>query len=112
MRLTERFRKGIAIVAIKGDLLDENDEALLQEKINSLTIDGVKKVILDLSLLNLINYQGFQALALAFAKLRRRGGDMRLAYLGNGSQDMFALTKIVKTFPTYESVDRAMANFA
>ncbi len=112
MRLKERFRKGVAIVAIKGDLKDESDGELLQDEINSLTIDGVKKVIMDLSLMNLINNEGFDALLSASQKLRLLGGAMRVAHVENPSRDVLVLTKIVTAFPTYESVDRAMVNFA
>ena len=111
MRLTERFRRGVAIVAIKGDLLDEQDEAVLQQEIHSLATDGIRKVVVDLSTLNLINHRGFSALLVAFATLRRLGGDLRIACTDLGARNLFSMTKIVSTFHTYETVDRALASF-
>ena len=111
MRVSERFKKDIAIVAIKGNLLDENDDAILQEEINSLTIDNIKRVILDFSMVNQINNLGLNALVSAFTKLRHSGGDMRLARIDKQLHDILAMTKMVRMFSTYETVDRALASY-
>ena len=111
MHLTEKIKNDIAVINIKGDFLDENDTSLLQRKIDSLATDGIKKVVLDLSMIKRINSNGLSTLISLFDKLRLVGGDLRLARIDKRLQDILTITKLVQVFCTYETAERAIASY-
>jgi anti-sigma B factor antagonist len=111
MHLAEKIANDVAVVSIKGDLLDENDDAILQQEIRSLITDDVKKVIMDLGKVNRINSRGLGILISAVNTLRRVGGDLRLARIDKRLHDILAITKLVQIFRTYERVEGALASY-
>lgn len=112
MHLEEYIRGEVAVVLLKGELLDEDDEMVLQQKIDSLKADDIRKVVLDLGRINRINSQGLSALITAVKSIRAVGGDVRLAQIDKQIQDVFIRTRLVQVFSTYETVARALASYA
>jgi anti-sigma B factor antagonist len=111
MHVTEKIKNDVAIVSVKGDLLDNNDSLQLRQKINSLATDDIKKVVLDLGMVNRINSEGLSTLLLVVDTLRRVGGDVRLANIDKHLHDILTITRLVKIFGTYETVGRALASY-
>lgn len=111
MYLTEHIKNDIAIVSITGNLIDETDDLVLQQKIKSLAGDDIRKVVFDMSMVNRINSKGLSTLVAAYEIMRRVGGDLRLAKVDKHLHDIFAITKLVKVFGTYETVGRALASY-
>lgn len=111
MHLSEKIRSDIAVLSLKGSLLDEKDDERLKEKIDSLTSDNIKKVVLDMSLVNRVNSRGLSTLVSVLQMMQKRGGDLRLAAIDKHIFDTLTITNLVRFFCTYETVDRAMASF-
>jgi anti-sigma B factor antagonist len=111
MHITEKIKNDVAIVSIRGNLLDENDDSMLQQKIRSLTSDDIKKVILDLSMVYRINSKGLSILISAVEKMRCVGGDLRLAQIDKHLHDILTITKLIRVFGTYETVERALISY-
>ena len=111
MHLAEHISGEVAVVTLNGELLDEEDENVLDQEIRSLTSDNISKIILDLGKLNRINSQGLAALLSAVKYVRNKGGDIRIASLDEHINSIFAMTRLVRIFDTYETVDRAVASY-
>jgi anti-anti-sigma factor len=112
MHLEEQIRGEIAVIALKGDLLYEEDGSTLEQKIISLTSDNINKIIFDCANLNNINSEGLSSLLSLAKTVRTKGGDIRIAGLDEHVQNIFAMTKLVRIFDTYETVGRALASYA
>ncbi len=112
MHIDERIDSDVAVVTIKGDLLGNEDEILLQQKITSLKADGIRKVIVDLGKVNRINSGGISALISTVKTMRTVGGDVRIARLGSHLTDVLVTTKLVQVLDTYETVGRALASYS
>ena len=112
MHVEEKVVGEVAVVALKGEILDQGDGMMLQEKISSLKVDGMKKVIIDMGDVNRINSRGLSALIAAVKVMRSVGGDIRVAQLDKRLKDIFVKTKLVQVFSTYETVGRAIASYS
>lgn len=112
MHLSEKIRSDIAVLSLKGSLLDEQDDERLKEKIDSLTSDNIKKVVLDMKLVNRVNSRGLSTLLSVVEIMQKHGGDLRLAAIDKHIFDILTITNLVRFFHTYETVDRAMASFS
>jgi len=111
MHLAEHLKGEIAVVSLSGELLDDEDQSVLEQKIISLTSDNIHKIIFDFARLNRINSQGLAALLSAVKTVRERGGDIRISGLDEHINNIFAVTRLVRIFDTYETVGRAMASY-
>jgi anti-sigma B factor antagonist len=111
MHIKEKVENDIVVLTLKGDLLGEPDTSNLREKIHSLVGDEMKKVIIDLGGVNYMNSSGLGTLIAALTTMRNAMGELRLANVGGKVQNLFIVTKLVKVFDTYETLDRAIASF-
>ena len=112
MRVDEKIIGEVAVLTLKGEILDAEDDSTFQRKITSLLVDGVRKVIVDMGKVNRINSRGLSSLITAVKKMQTSNGDIRIAGLDQHITDIFVETRLTRLFPTYESVGRAMASYS
>lgn len=112
MHINEKISNDVAVIFLKGDLVDEHDEIVIQQKIRSLATDEIKKVVFDMGLVNRINSKGLSILISAIDTMHKAGGELRLARIDKNMHDLLAMTNLVRVFGTYETVERAKASFA
>jgi anti-sigma B factor antagonist len=111
MQIKEKIENNVAVLAFKGDLLGEPDTSNVRNKIHSLVTDSIKKIVIDLGGVNYMNSSGIGTLIACLTTVRNGGGELRLANVGGKVQNLFVITQLVKVFDTYETVERALANF-
>jgi anti-sigma B factor antagonist len=111
MQIKEKVENNVAVLTFKGDLLGEPDTSNVRNKIHSLVTDNVKKIVIDLGGVNYMNSSGIGTLIACLTTVRNGGGELRLANVGGKVQNLFVITQLVKVFDTYETVERALANF-
>jgi anti-sigma B factor antagonist len=111
MHIDERILNDTAILSLRGELLNEEDNGALRQKVTSLIVDGITKIVIDLGRVNRINSQGLSALIAAVNTVRESGGDIRFAQIDRHIHSIFVETKLVQVFRTYETVGRAMASY-
>ncbi len=111
MQIKEKIDNNVAILAFKGDLLGEPDTSNVRNKIHSLVTDNMKRIVIDLGGVNYMNSSGIGTLIACLTTVRNGGGELRLANVGGKVQNLFVITQLVKVFDTYETVERALANF-
>ena len=112
MRVDEKIVGEVAVLTLRGEILDAEDDMTFQQKIGSLLVDGVRKVIVDMGKVNRINSRGLSSLITAVKTMQKSEGDIRIAGLGKHINDIFVETRLIRSFPTYETVGRAMASYA
>ncbi len=112
MKLDENVIGDVVVVRLRGELLDDEDDAAVGGKVTSLLTDGVKKIIVDLQRVRRVNSRGLSTLIGLTRRMRSAGGDIRFSGIGAGISNLFVETRLVRYLPTYESVGRALASFA
>ena len=111
MTIKEKITDNVAVLSLKGDLVSEIDTAKFKEKIQSLAADKMLRVVVDMSGLDYVNSSGLGTMISALTTMRNAGGDLRMARLGERVENLFVITKLVKVFDTFETVDRAVASY-
>ncbi|MFC1724070.1 STAS domain-containing protein [candidate division KSB1 bacterium] len=111
MGLKEKIVKDVAVLYISGDLMGGKETLEIHEHIKRLIADDVKKVVIDLSKVKWINSQGIGMLMASYSSLIKEGGFVRLAGVGEKIKSLLMITQLISFFETYETADRAVANF-
>ncbi len=109
MAIKEKIDGDIALLTLKGDLVGDPETTELKDKVSSLISDNIMKIVIDLGKVKYINSTGLGTLISLLGKTRDAGAKLALARIGENVQNLFVMTKLVKVFETFETVDRAVA---
>ena len=112
MQIKASIRDNVAILTLSGNFLCEPDTLKLREKLYSLLADETRNVVIDLNEVDCINSQGLGTLISALTTLRKAGGNLRLARAGETVQNLLNITRLVKVFEIYDSVEEALVSYS
>ena len=111
MQIDERVVDGVTILDLKGKMtLGEGDE-LLKDKINSLTLQNRRQILLNLEGVPYIDSAGLGELVRTYTTVSRQGGSLKLLSLTKRITDLLAITKLLTVFETYDSEADAVRSF-
>jgi anti-sigma B factor antagonist len=112
MQIEERAAGDIIILDLNGKMtLGEGDE-ILKDKINSLVLDGRKKIILNLAGVPYVDSSGLGEIVRTYTTVSRQGGSLKLLNLTKRITDLLAITKLLTVFETHDSEDDAVRSFS
>ena len=111
MTLREKLHGEVVVISLSGSLLGEPGATNLREAVYRLLGENKKHFVIDLGDVRFINSMGLGALIASLTSVRNRGGDMCLARVKDKVQGILMITKLVKVFRLYETVDKAVESF-
>ena len=111
MTIKEEIRGNIAILHIKGNMMGGPETMQIHEKIKSLLVDKIDKVVIDLSKVKWMNSSGLGALMACMSTLKSAEGQLKISGATGKIKNLFMITKLMTIFETYETADRAVASF-
>ena len=88
----------------------EGDE-VLKDKINSLVLQGHKKLVLNLADVPYIDSAGLGEIVRTFTTVSRQGGSLKLLSLTKRITDLLAITKLLTVFETHDNEADAIRSF-
>jgi len=111
MAVKEKIIDGVALLSVSGKLMGGDETLQVHEHVKSLIAEGIKKVVIDLSRVKWLNSQGLGILMACYTSLSRVEGKLRLAGVTDKVKSLLMITQLLNIFDTYETADRAIANF-
>jgi anti-sigma B factor antagonist len=112
MHIEERPAGDVMVLDLKGKMtLGEGDE-LLKDKINSLVLQGRRKVVLNLEGVPYIDSAGLGEIVRTYTTISRQGGSMKLLNLTKRITDLLSITKLLTVFETYDNEADAVRSFS
>jgi anti-sigma B factor antagonist len=111
MQIEERVVGDVTILDLKGKItLGEGDEAL-KDKINSLTLQERRQILLNLADVPYIDSAGLGEVVRTYTTVSRQGGQLKLVNLTKRITDLLSITKLLTVFETFDSEDEALKSF-
>ena len=112
MQIEERAAGDVTLLDRKGKMtLGEGDE-LLKDKINSLALQGRRKIVLNLADVPYIDSAGLGEIVRTYTTISRQGGQLKLLNLTKRIEDLLSITKLLTVFETYDSEADAVRSFS
>ena len=112
MQIEQRAVGSVVILDLKGKItLGEGDEAL-KDKINSLILQGHKKMLLNLADVPYIDSAGLGEIVRTYTTVSRQGGQLKLVNLTKRITDLLMITKLLTVFETFDSEQEALKSFS
>jgi anti-sigma B factor antagonist len=111
MQIDERVVGDVTILDVQGKLTLGEGDALLKDKVNSLILEGHKKLVLNLEGVPYIDSAGLGEIVRTYTTVSRQGGKLKLLNLTKRITDLLSITKLLTVFETYESEEEAVTSF-
>jgi anti-sigma B factor antagonist len=112
MDIAERTVSDVTVLDLKGKMtLGEGDE-LLKDKINTLLVNGKKKLVLNLEGVPYIDSAGLGEIVRTYTTVSRQGGSLKLLNLTKRIEDLLSITKLLTVFETYDTEAEAIKSFS
>lgn len=112
MQIDERTVGEVTILDLKGKItLNEGDE-VLKDKINSLIMQGKKRILLNLAEVPYIDSAGLGEIVRTYTTVSRQGGQLKLVNLTKRITDLLMITKLLTVFETFEVEQDAIKSYS
>ncbi len=112
MQIEQRTVGSVMILDLKGKVtLGEGDE-VLKDKINSLILQGHKKMLLNLAEVPYIDSAGLGEIVRTYTTVSRQGGQLKLVNLTKRITDLLMITKLLTVFETFDNEQEALKSFS
>ena len=111
MKLTHQEVDDIIVLVPKGKSMGGPDATLLHDKLHNFIDQNKKKIIIDLSKVELMNSTGLGILISGLTTMKNNGGELKLAAVTEKIQSLLTITKLITVFENYDTVDQAVGSF-
>lgn len=97
------------VLRLEGAFISEHDQVALRDHVVRLIGNNITQLVIDLSGVDYINSCGLGALVSILAKLRKVGGDLRIANLRANVAKVVTLTGLDVLFEVHPDVSSALS---
>jgi anti-sigma B factor antagonist len=101
----------VSVVALKGRIVLGEGSSALRERIESLIVDGKKKIVLNMANVTYIDSAGLGTLVAAHISVKEQGTALLLSDLGNKFHEVLQLTRLLTVFRVYATEAEAISSF-
>ncbi|MGE5836800.1 MAG: STAS domain-containing protein [Acidobacteriota bacterium] len=111
LEITERRCGDVTILILSGEMLVDDGDVALRQRIHNLIDEGKVKIVIDLAGVAHIDSAGVGMIVAKQKTVRELGGDVKLLHLTTRSQRLLALMKLAQIFEVFEDEDEAVRSF-
>jgi anti-sigma B factor antagonist len=112
LQIEERRTGDVTVLALSGEMLVDDGDLALRQRVHELLDQGQVKILVDLAGVTHIDSANVGMLVAKQKTVRERGGDVKLMHLTDRSQRLLALMKLVSVFEVFENEDEAVRSFS
>ena len=111
MRLKTKEFDDVVVIEVKGNLMGGPDLQKFRELLHKLLDKGKKKVVVDVKNVKFMNSAGLGTLISSLTTMRNSGGDLKIANATDKIESLLMITRLIRVFETYNSVEEAVASY-
>ncbi len=111
MNIKRQPRGNTMVLQINGDIMGGKDYETFTGEIKKLVDEGNVDIVLDLGQVRFINSTGLGILVSGLTTLKKNAGQMKVCNLNDRIDRIFSVTSLTTIFPTFESLEDAVASF-
>lgn len=99
------------VLELKGNVMGGDDTKEFNGVLHKLIDDGKTRVVLDLGGVKFMNSSGLGMLIGGLTTMKKVEGHLKLANVTEKIESLLIITKLIKIFESYDSVDEAVKSF-
>ena len=111
LQISIRQSGDVTILDLRGRSIERGECELLRTDLQKLVASGVRKVLLDITNLTLVDSYFVTLIVRTHASLCGQGGDLKLLHPGGHVLEVFRVLHLLKLIPSFEDETEALASF-
>lgn len=111
MEFHESKNGDVHVFELAGKLMGDAACEVILRRVDELIAAGVRKVVVDMGQVKWMNSQAISQIIACLIKLRRVGGDLRLANVAGKVDDYLRITKLNTVIRTFGNQHEAVNSF-
>jgi anti-sigma B factor antagonist len=111
LEISIRQSDDVTILDLQGRATIGPNTDLLNRQLRKFIAAGVRKVLVNLSSLTMMDSSGIATIAGAYVSLTREGGSLKLLHPSDRVREVLAVMRILNSIPTFENEPDALAAF-
>jgi anti-sigma B factor antagonist len=112
LEISIRQSDGVAIVDLQGRASIGPNTDRLDRELRKLAADGVRKILVNLAGLTMMDSSGIASIAGSYVSLTRQGGSLKLLSPSDRVREVLVVMRILNSIPTFEDEAEALASFS
>lgn len=112
LEISIRQSDGVTIVDLEGRASIGPNTDRLNHELRRLTADGVRKILVNLAGLTMMDSSGIATIAGTYVSLTREGGSLKLLRPSDRVREVLVVMRILNSIPTFEDEAEALASFS
>ena len=110
IKTTEKYEA--VVLELKGNVMGGDDTKEFNEVLHKLIDGGKTRVVLDLGSVKFMNSSGLGMLIGGLTTMKKAEGHLKLANVTEKIESLLIITKLIKIFESFDSVDDAVKSFS
>jgi len=111
LQITSRKSGDITILDLCGRVTIGSSNDTLSAELRKLAEAAPCKVLVNLSSVTQVDSSGISTIVRSFVTLERRGGQLKMLKPEGHVREVFELTRLIRSIPTYDNETLALASF-
>ena len=111
LEISIRESEGVTIVDLEGRASIGPNTDRLDHDLRKLAAAGVRKILVNLAGLTMIDSSGIATIAGTYVSLAREGGSLKLMRPSDRVREVLTVMRILNSIPTFEDEAAALASF-
>ncbi len=111
MQIDQRAVGDVTILDLKGNIVLNEGDVVLRDKINSLIQQGQVRIILNLAGVPYMDSAGLGEVVRTYSTVRRNNGNLKMLNLTKRITDLLTITKLLMVFETFDNEKDALESF-
>jgi anti-sigma B factor antagonist len=111
MHIKTKTFDGVGVIYLKGKLMGEPATTEIRDEVHSFFGENIKKIVIDLKGVSWMNSLGMGSLMSVYTTIQNAGGALKLSDVTDKVHSLLMMTKLLRIFDTYDSVDAAVKSF-
>ncbi len=109
IKTTEKYEA--VVLVLKGNVMGGDDTKEFNEVLHKIIDEGKTRVVIDLGGVKFMNSSGLGMLIGGLTTMKKAEGHLKLANVTEKIESLLIITKLIKIFESFESVDEAVKSF-
>jgi len=110
IKTTEKYEA--VVLELKGNVMGGDDTKEFNEVLHKLIDQGKTRVVIDLGAVKFMNSSGLGMLIGGLTTMKKAEGHLKLANVTEKIESLLIITKLIKIFESFDSVDEAVKSFS
>ena len=112
MVITERTVGHVTVLDLNGPLTGGSGTERLKDKINSLVLQNLPNILINLGEVAMIDSSGLGEIVTCLTTVRKAGGTLKLVNVTKRNKELLSITRLVTVFDTFDSEAEAIKAFS